>query len=72
MAFLAGVLATALLLDAEVFRGWLERNSVNPLFRQLHWIYADAANLVALALHGDVKPILLLYGVALAFVVPLS
>jgi hypothetical protein len=33
------------------------------------WVKADAADLVALALRADVKPVLLLHGVALAFVV---
>ena len=36
---------------------------------QLHGIKAYAADLVALLLHGHVKPILLLHGVALALVV---
>jgi hypothetical protein len=47
----------------------LEYHAVNSLFRQLHGIQADAADLVALPLHGHVKPILLLHGVALALVV---
>lgn len=47
----------------------MKRHPVNPLFRQLHGIQADVADLVALLLHRDVEPILLLYGVALAFVV---
>ena len=47
----------------------MERYPVNPLFWQLHGVKADAADLVALALHGHVEPILLLHGVALALVV---
>jgi hypothetical protein len=47
----------------------VERHSVNPLFRQLHRIKADAADLVAVAMHRDVEPILLLDRVAPAFVV---
>jgi hypothetical protein len=35
----------------------------------LHGVKADAADVVALLLHRDVKPILPLHGVALAFVV---
>ncbi|MCI0745664.1 MAG: UbiD family decarboxylase [Verrucomicrobia subdivision 3 bacterium] len=57
------------LLDAKELCGRLERHPVNSLFRQLHGIKADAADLVALLLHGHVKPILLLHGVALALVV---
>jgi hypothetical protein len=47
----------------------LERHSVNPLFRQLHGVKPDVCDLVALALHGDVEPILLLHGIALALVI---
>jgi hypothetical protein len=53
-------------LDAEIFRGWLERHSINPLFRKLHGIETDAAGLVALLLRRHVKPILLLDGIASA------
>ena len=64
-----GISEAELFLDAKVFGGWLERHPVNPLFGQLYWIKADIVDLVALLLHGDVKPILLLHGVALALVV---
>lgn len=47
----------------------MERYPINPLFGQLHRIQADVADLVAMFLHRDVKPILLLHGVALALVV---
>jgi len=40
-----------LLLDAEIFGGWLERNPVNALFRQLNGIQMDAADVVSLLLH---------------------
>jgi hypothetical protein len=43
----------------------LECYAVNPLFRELHGIKADAADLVALFLHQDVMPRLLPHGVAL-------
>ena len=55
--------------NAQEFCGRLKRNPINSLFRQLHGVKADVADLVALALHGNVKPILLLHGVALALVV---
>ena len=47
----------------------MERYPVNSLFWQLHGVKADIGNLVALLLHGDVEPILLLHSVALSFVV---
>src|SRR5439155_8967266 len=59
----------ALFLNTQKFRGWLERHSVNPLIRQLHRIKTYIADLIALLLHRDVKPVLLLDGVALALVV---
>src|SRR3989442_2660936 len=58
-----------LLLNAKKLGRRLKRYPVNALFRQLHGVKADAADLAALLLHGHVKPILLLHGVALAFVV---
>ena len=58
-----------LFLNAEQFSRWLERYPVNALLRELHRIKADAADLVALLLHRDVKPILLFHGVALPLVV---
>jgi hypothetical protein len=45
---------------------------VNPLFWQLHGVKVDVADLVALPLHQDVEPILLLYGVAFALVVAVA
>ena len=42
---------------------------MNPLFGRLIWVKADAADLVALFLHRDVEPILLLHRIALALVV---
>ena len=57
------------LLNAEEFCGGLERHPVNSLLRQLHGVKADAAEMVALFLHRDVKPILLLHRVPLALVV---
>ena len=47
----------------------MERYSVNALFGQLNGVQPDAADLVALVLHGNVKPILLFDRVALALVV---
>ena len=47
----------------------MERYPVNPLLWQLHGVKADAVDLVALLLHRDVKPILLLHRIAFAFVV---
>ena len=47
----------------------MERYPVDALFRQLHGVKTDAADLVALLLHGDVEPILLLHSVALSLVV---
>ena len=58
------LIGAKLFLNAEIFCGWLERHPVNPLFGQLHGIKADAADEVALLLHGDVKPVLLIYCVA--------
>src|SRR5437773_1709778 len=58
-----------LLLNAKKLGRRLKRHPVNLLLRQLHGVKADAADLVALFLHGHVKPILLFDGVALAFVV---
>ena len=58
-----------LFLDAEIFCGWLERYPVDALLRQLHGVKTNVADLIALPLHGDVEPILLLDGVALALVV---
>ena len=46
----------------------MERYPVNPLFGQLHGVKADIGDLVALLLLGDVEPILLFHGVALALV----
>ena len=43
--------------------------TLNALFGQLHGVKTDAAGMVALPLHGNVKPILLLHGIALALVV---
>ena len=47
----------------------MERYPVNPLFGQLHGVKADIGDLVALLLQGDVEPILLFHGVALALVI---
>lgn len=58
-----------LFLDTEQFGRRLECHPINPLFRQLHGIQADIGDLVALLLHGDVEPILLLHSVALTLVV---
>ena len=58
-----------LLLNARKLGRRLKRHLVNPLLRQLHGVKPNAANVVALPLHGNVKPILLLHGVALALVV---
>jgi hypothetical protein len=65
----AGRCFHVLLFDAEQLCRGLKHHAVNPLFRQLHGIQADVADLVALLLHRDVKPILLLHGVALALVI---
>ena len=46
----------------------MERYPVYALFRQLHGVKTDAVDLVALLLHGDVEPILLLHGIAAASV----
>jgi hypothetical protein len=60
-----------LFLNAEKFNRWLGRYPINSLFRQLYKVKADAAGFVAVLLHGQVKPILLLYSVALPVVISL-
>src|SRR5258706_168177 len=67
--FFLGAGPACLFFDAEIFRGRLEYDSVNALFGQLHGIEADSADLIALLLHRHIKPILMLHGIALAFVV---
>ena len=47
----------------------MERYPVNALLGQLHGVKSDAAGMVRRLLQGDVEPILLFHGVALAFVV---
>jgi len=47
----------------------LEHHSVDALLGQLHGVKPDAADLVALALYGDVKPILLFHRVAFPLIV---
>src|SRR5208282_2965660 len=48
----ACLIGVRLLLNAEEFCGWLERNSVNALLRQLRGIKTNAADLVAQTPHG--------------------
>src|SRR5437867_1916105 len=59
-----------LLLDAEVFGCGFERDTVNRLFGKLDFVEPDPALAISGALLCDVKPILLLDGVASPFVVP--
>ena len=58
-----------LLLNAKKLGRRLKRHPVNALFGQLHGVEADVAYLVALVLHGNVEPILMLDRVTLALVV---
>ena len=58
------------LLDAEELGGGLENHAVNDLFGQMHFVKPDMAFATRLRLlHRDVKPVLLLHGIAAAFVV---
>jgi hypothetical protein len=59
-----------LFFDAEKFRGRFENHAVNDLFGQMHFVEPDMAFVVRLRLlHRDVEPVLLLHGIAAAFVV---
>ena len=50
----------------------MERYPVNALFRQLNGVKTHVTDLVALALHRRVEPVLLFHGVALALVISLN
>jgi len=62
--------STDSLLDAEIFGRGFEHHPVNGLFGELDFIKANAAFVAGFGLlHLHIKPILLLHGIATAFVV---
>ena len=69
MSFLLGAGGACLFLNAEVFGGGFEDRAVDFLFRQADLVKADPVGAASDALQIDVKPVLLLDGVALALVV---
>src|SRR5439155_8881086 len=69
VSFLVGADSACLFLNAEVFGGGFEDRAVDFLFRQVNLVKADAVGAIPDALKIDVKPVLLLHGVAAALVI---